>query len=159
MRSAARTVFSALVLTGTAGTPAFSQLPFPDRDRPEFMRVTPAISSETAPAGEAGFRVPLPRARPRMSIPLPRPAPANATATTAIPVTPELTSAPTLISTPDAELLPDPPGEPVIVAPPAAAGGRMMPIPQMPIPLSAPPPPASEATGAHGSAFLPLLAQ
>ena len=88
MRSGVRTV-AALVLAGVAGAPAFSQIPFPDRDRPEFMRVTPAISSEAPPG------VPLPRARPRMSIPLPRPAPGNVTAA-AIPAAPELASAPTL---------------------------------------------------------------
>ena len=46
MRSGVRIVFAALVLAGVAGAPAFSQIPFPDRDRPEFMRVTPAITSE-----------------------------------------------------------------------------------------------------------------
>jgi hypothetical protein len=152
MRSAIRTVCAALVLAGTIGAPAFSQFPFPDRDRPD-MRVTPAISGE---ADEAGFRVPLPRARPRMSIPLPRPAPGNVMVATT-PVAPESPAAPTIISTPDAGLPPDPPAEPIIVAPPAA-GGRMMPIPQMPIPLSAPPP-ASETTATHGSVLVPLLAQ
>jgi len=142
------------MLAGTAVPPAFSQFPFQDRDRPESMRVPPAITSDAPPTD-----VPLPRVRPRMSIPLPRPAPRNVTAA-ATPVAPEPAAAQTKISAPGGVLLPDPPAEPgeLVTGAPPAAGGVLMPIPQMPIPLSAPRP-ASETTTAHGAAFLPMLAQ
>jgi hypothetical protein len=150
MREGVRTIFAALVFAGAAVAPAFSQFPFQDRDRPEFMRVPPTITIEASPADIAVVRVPLPRARPKMSIPLPRPAPGNTTVATT-PVAPEPGSPQTVITTPDAVLPLDPPAEPVTVAPPAA-GGMMMPIPQMPI---LPSRPASETTATQGSALLP----